>query len=189
MRICPLPTRRNPLLRHSNLRLLQQTLSLLLVVVIMLAMLPARPHLHALCSRGIRARRLPPHLLGLILAARAPRPALNLILVHSLERPAHAQEQHHEPPLGELCVVDQVCVDHVLQVAAAVVRQQDVDCFRGRIGLVCLDGVVYRVDDVWVRGEERVRFDFLQREADALLAEGAPDLFQSEQLLVRIVLD
>jgi hypothetical protein len=74
-------------------------------------------------------------------------------------------------------MIDQICVDHVLQVSAAVVRQQDVDCFCGRIGAVRRDAVVDGVDDVGVRGEEGVGFYFFEREGDGFLAEGAADLF------------
>lgn len=35
-----------------------------------------------------------------------------------------------------------------------------------------------RADDVLVRAEERVRFDFAQRERDALLSEGTADFLQ-----------
>jgi hypothetical protein len=45
------------------------------------------------------------------------------------------------------------------------------------------------VNDVWVRREERVGLDFLQREADALLAEGTSYLLEREELLIRVVLD
>lgn len=85
-------------------------------------------------------------------------------------------------------MIDQIRINHVLQITAAVVRQQDVDRFRRRIGLVCFDGVVYRVDDVGVRREEGICFDFLEREADAFLAKGTADFLEREQLLVRVVL-
>lgn len=81
-------------------------------------------------------------------------------------------------------MVYEVRVDHVLQVTAAIVWQQDVDGFRGGVGLVCFDRVVYRVDDVGVRREERVCFHFLQRKGDAFLAEGTSYLLEGEELLI-----
>jgi hypothetical protein len=86
-------------------------------------------------------------------------------------------------------MVDQIRIDHVLQVPAAVVRKEDVDGFGGRIALVRRDAVVDRVDDVGVRREETVGFYLLERERDGFLAEGASDLFQGVELLVCVVLD
>jgi hypothetical protein len=40
------------------------------------------------------------------------------------------------------------------------------------------------VNDVWVRREECVGLDLLQREADALLAEGTSYLLEGEELLI-----
>jgi hypothetical protein len=122
--------------------------------------------------------------LGLALAARAAGSALDFVLVHGFERFAHAEEQHHEPPLGELGVVYEVRVDHILQVAAPVVGEQDVYGFRGGVGLVVFNRIVYRVDNVGVRREERVCFDFLEREAHAFLAKGTSYLLEREQLLI-----
>jgi hypothetical protein len=191
MRVRALSARCNAFQRHRGVALLQQTLCFLLIVVVMLVVFSARAHFHGFrgCGLGVRARSFAPYFLRFLLTPAAAGAALDFVLVHGLERLAHAEEQHHEPALGELCVVDEVRVDHVLQVAAAVVWQEDVDGFRGRIGLVRLNGVVYRMDDVWVRREECVRLDFLERQAHALLPEGASYLFEGEELLVRIVLD
>jgi hypothetical protein len=105
----------------------------LLVVFVVVAVPPAGAHLHALGSLGIRPLRVSPDLLRLALAARAAGSALDLVLVHGLERPAHAQEEHHQSPLRELCVVDQIRIDHVLEVAAAVVWEEDVDGLGRRV--------------------------------------------------------
>ena len=77
-------------------------------------------------------------------------------------------------------MVDEVGVDGVLEVAAVVVGEEDVDCFCGGVGAVARgdDGVVDRVDDVRVRGEERIGFDFFEGECYGFAAEGAADLFQ-----------
>jgi hypothetical protein len=45
------------------------------------------------------------------------------------------------------------------------------------------------VYDVWVWREEGVGLDFLQREADAFLAEGTSDLLEREELLIGVVLN
>lgn len=80
-------------------------------------------------------------------------------------------------------MVDQVRVDQVLQVPAPVVREQDVDGFGARVRLVRGDAVVDAVDDVGVRAEEAVGFDFFEGERDGFLAEGAADLFEGEEFL------
>lgn len=77
-------------------------------------------------------------------------------------------------------MVDEIRVDRILQVAPPVVRQEDVDCFGAGVGAVAGrdDGVVDCVDDVRVRVEERVGFDFFEGEGDGFAAEGAADLFE-----------
>jgi hypothetical protein len=96
----------------------------------MVAVPPAWAHLHALRGLGIRPLRVSPHLLRLAFTPRTAGPALDLVLVHGLERFAHAQEEHHQSPLRELCVVDQIRIDHVLQVAASIVGKEDVHRLR-----------------------------------------------------------
>lgn len=39
---------------------------------------------------------------------------------------AHAQKQMHELLLGEVCVIDQVRIDDVLQVSSSVIWQQNI---------------------------------------------------------------
>jgi hypothetical protein len=113
----------------------------------------------------------------------------DLVLVHGLERVAHAKHELHELLLRELCVVDEVCVDHVLQVSAAVVRQQDVHCLGARVVLVAGDAVVDARDDVWVRREQAVGLDLAQRLRDRLLAKRAADLLEGVERVARCVLD
>lgn len=86
-------------------------------------------------------------------------------------------------------MVDQIRVDQVLQVSAAVVRQQDVHRLGRGVRLIRRDAVVDRVDDIWVRREKRVGLHFFKGLRDGFLAEGAADLLQGEELLVGIVLD
>jgi hypothetical protein len=95
-----------------------------------IAVPPAWAHLHALGSLGVRSLRISPDFLRLALGARTAGSALDLVLVHGLERFAHTQEEHHQSPLRELCVVDQIRIDHVLEVAATVVWEEDVDGLR-----------------------------------------------------------
>jgi hypothetical protein len=177
-----------PLLSHCVFGL-KQALGLLVIVVVVLAVASARAHLHGLCSLGISPRSVPTDLFRIAIALCAAGPALYFVLVHSLEGLADAEEQGHEAALGELCVVDEVGVDEVLQVTAAVVGQEDVDGLCRGVGFVRLDRVVDGADDVGVRCKEGVCLDFLERQAHALLPERTADLLQRQQLLVRIVLD
>lgn len=110
-----------------------------------------------------------------------------MVLVHGFEGLANAQHQLHEASLAEACVVHEVGVDHVLEVAAAVVGEEDVDGLGGGGVIadardfgtrVVLYGVVDAVDDIWVRGEEGVCLDFLESLRDRFLAERTPDLFE-----------
>ncbi|KAL8962521.1 MAG: hypothetical protein Q9193_001075, partial [Seirophora villosa] len=93
-------------------------------------------------------------------------------------------EEHHEPPFGKLGMVDQIRVDRILQVPPPVIRQQYVHGLAPGIAPVVRrgDGVVDGVDDVRVRGEEGVGFDFFEGEGNGFLAEGTADLFQGVEL-------
>lgn len=132
---------------------------------------PIRPHLHPLPTSTTTS---------------LARPA---ILVHILQRSADAQEEQHQLLLREAGVVDQVGVDHVLQVAAAVVGQQDVDGL-GLLAAAALgrDGVVDAVDDARAVREELVRLHLLHGLRDRLGPERAPDLLEREELRRRRVL-
>jgi hypothetical protein len=121
MRICALSTRRNAFGCSRSLGFLQQTFSFLLIVVVVFTVFAIGSHFHALCGFGVCLCSFSPDFLGFAFTARAARSALDFVLVHSLQRLTHAQEQHHQPPLRELCMVDQVRVDHVLKVSATVV--------------------------------------------------------------------
>lgn len=59
-------------------------------------------------------------------------------------------------------MVDKVGVDHVLQIAASIVRKEDVYSFRAGVGLVGHNAVVDAVNDVGMRGEEAVCLDLLE---------------------------
>lgn len=159
-----------------------------------------------------------PLLLALLLVLGPPRPAAGsaglvllsphlhplhwaLVNVHGPQRLAHAEEEDHEPALGEAGVVDEVGVDHVLQVAPAVVGQQDVD---GLVGLVAAaaadvaagrgaalggDAVVDHADDGGYVGEDAVGVDLAHGLLDRLGAEGAAYLLEGEELVRGRVLD
>lgn len=94
-------------------------------------------------------------------------------------------------------MVDEVGVDGILQVPALVVGQDDVDGLGAGVVAVGAelgaglgrDTVVDRVDDVGVRREEAVGLDLLESLGDGLLAEGAADLLQGEELGGCLVLD
>lgn len=87
-------------------------------------------------------------------------------------------------------MVHQVRVDHILQVAAPVIRQQNVDslvlpfaaAFRG-------DAVVDVVNDSWRVAEQLVGFYFVHGLGDGFLTERASDLFEGEQFACGCVLD
>lgn len=114
------------------------------------------------------------------------------VLVHVLHAAADAEEEEHEALLGEARVVDEVGVDEVLQVAAAVVGEEDVDGLAvvGAAGAtVGGDAVVDAVDDVRAVPEEVVGLDFLHGVRDGFGAERAADLFEGEELGGRGVLD
>lgn len=137
---------------------------------------------------------LPPHRVGFPGRGGV---AFDAVLVHGLERLGDAQHQLHELLLGEAGVVDEVGVDGILQVPALVVGQDDVDGLGAGVVAVGAelgaglgrDTVVDRVDDVGVRREEAVGLDLLESLGDGLLAEGAADLLQGEELGGCLVLD
>lgn len=51
--------------------------------------------------------------------------------MHGFEGVADAEHEFHEFPLREAGVVDEVGVDHVLEVASSVVGEEDVDGLGG----------------------------------------------------------
>lgn len=110
-----------------------------------------------------------------------------LVLVHCAQGLADAEEQHHELALGEVIVVDEVCVDHVLQVPPAVVGQQDIDSLAGVVAraaaAVRRHAVVVGRDDCGNVVEEAVGVDLAHGLLDGLGAEGASDLFEGEELV------
>lgn len=116
-----------------------------------------------------------------------------LILVHRTQSLAHAQEQHHQMALGEVSVVDEVGIDHVLQVSTAIVRQQDVDGLAGIVAAAAAavgrNAVVKGRDDGGDVVEEPVGVDLAHGLLDGLGAEGASDLLESEELVAGGVLD
>lgn len=112
------------------------------------------------------------------------------VLVHGAQGLADAEEQHHEAALGEAVVVDEVGVDHVLQVAASVVGQQHVDRLGGLVGAALGgDGVVDGRDDGGHMFEEAVGVDLAHRLLHGFGAERAADLLEGEELAGRGVFD
>lgn len=84
-------------------------------------------------------------------------------------------------------MVDKIRVNHVLQIAASIVREEDVNGLRGWIGSIARDGVVDSVDYIRMRRKEGVCFDFLESERDRLLTEGTSYLLKREQFVGRRV--
>ena len=85
-------------------------------------------------------------------------------------------------------MVDQVGIDHVLEVTTAVIRQEDVH------GLSCIIGTAFSRYGMVVCGydsrnvgEEAVRVDFAHGELYGFGAKGASDLLEGEQLVRRRV--
>ena len=112
------------------------------------------------------------------------------VAVHSPECLADAQEEHHEAALGEVGVVDEVGVDNVLEVAAAVVGEEDVDGLGLLVGAALGgDAVVDGGYDGGHVGEEAVGVDLAHGLLDGLGAERAADLLEGEELVRVCVLD
>lgn len=94
-------------------------------------------------------------------------------------------------------MIDQIGIDGILQVAALVVREEDVDGFGTRIAAIGAEfgarfggnAVVNGVDDVSIWGEEAVCFYLFEGLGDGFLTEGAADLFEGEKLRRVLVLD
>lgn len=183
MRITPLlPSRDDP-------RVLLPGHERPLLLALVLVVRAGRAPLPALSPRDVGIRPVRPHRHPLL-----PSGPVAGVDMHVAQPPAHAEEQLHQPPLGKAGVVDEVGVDHVLQVAALVVGEQHVDDLGGRVAshaaaALCGDGVVDAVDDVRRVGEQLVRLDLLHGLRDGLGAEGATDLLEGEQFRGRGVLD
>lgn len=77
-------------------------------------------------------------------------------------------------------MVDQVCVDGILQVAPSIVREKDIHDLAPWVRLVfgAGDAMVDAGDDVGMRREECVGLDFFKSEGDGFLAKGASNFFQ-----------
>lgn len=88
-------------------------------------------------------------------------------------------------------MINQVCVDRVLEVPSPVVGQEYVYRLGPRIGFVFGrdNRVVDGMDDVRMGREEGVGFHFFQGERDGFLAKGTADLLQSVELGCRCILD
>ncbi|RBQ97994.1 hypothetical protein VDGD_20141 [Verticillium dahliae] len=115
------------------------------------------------------------------------------VVVHGAQGAADAEEEEHEAALGKGGVVDGVGVDEVLEVAALVVGQQDVDCLGAGVVAAAAalrgDGVVHGVDDAWGAAEEAVGVDLAHGLGDRLGAKGTADLLEGVLRLCGCVLD
>ena len=69
----------------------------------------------------------------LLLRTGATRCAPDFILMHRLQRPCDTQKQNHQPFFRKLCMVDQIRVYSILQVASPVVWQEYIDCLATRV--------------------------------------------------------
>jgi len=84
-------------------------------------------------------------------------------------------------------MINQIRINRILQIAAPIIRQQDINSLLPRIFtpsnasratfVFAIDHVVNCVDNRVLTFEELVRFHLLQSLADTFLAEGAADLF------------
>ena len=104
--------------------------------------------------------------------------------MHSPQGFADSEEQNHEPPLGEARVVDEVGVDHILEIAAAVVWEQNVyglSIFVGAaLGGYCM---IMGGDDGRDVGKKAVGVDLAHSLLDGLGAKGTSNLLEGEQLM------
>ncbi len=69
------------------------------------------------------------------------------VLVHLAKDAADAKEEQYKAVFGEACVMDEVCVDHVLQVAAAILEEEHIDdTALGVAAALCGHAVVDAID-------------------------------------------
>lgn len=110
--------------------------------------------------------------------------------MHIFQRPGDAEHEAHEVFLRKRRAGHEIRVDGILQVAALVVRQEDVHSLGADFVIVRAearprlvgDAVVNRVYDIAVGGKQRVCLDFLQCARNGLLPEGTSDFLQGEKL-------
>lgn len=50
-------------------------------------------------------------------------------------------------------MIDEIRIDHILQIAPSVIRQEDIDDLGARVGFVGDDAVILGLDDVRMRRE------------------------------------
>lgn len=94
-------------------------------------------------------------------------------------------------------MIDQIGINGILEVSALVIRQEDIDRLGAGIAAVIAElgpglgghAVIDGMDNVFMRSEEVVRFDFFQCLRDGLLAEWTPDLLERVQFGGGLILD
>jgi hypothetical protein len=109
--------------------------------------------------------------------------------MHRLQRFANTKHELHQLLFRELGVVDQIRIDHILQIPPPIVREQYIHRLRAGIIFVARDAVVDTGYDVRMWNEELVRLDFLERMLHGFLAERTPDLFQCVESVCGSIFD
>lgn len=183
VRVSSLLPRRNTILTPRHLAVHQRLLCFVAILLFIITSLPPVIILYLLRSFSIRVGRLFPHSPCVLLTPLPARGTLHPILMHRLQSSANAQEENHQSSFGKIRVVNEVRVDHVLQIAAPVVREEYVYGLGARIRFVAYDAVVDTVYDIWVWREESVCFNLLHRLRNRFLPEGTSYLLQREQLM------
>jgi len=104
--------------------------------------------------------------------------------VHGTQSLAHSEEEQHETTLREPIMVDQVCVDHVLQITALIVWQKDINGFCRLVGaaLGC-DGMVDSGYDGWNVRKEAIGINLTHGLLHRFGAKGTSDLFECEKFV------
>ncbi|PFH61787.1 hypothetical protein XA68_16316 [Ophiocordyceps unilateralis] len=101
------------------------------------------------------------------------------ISMNSSQSLTNAQEEHHEMTFGKSGPIDEIGVNHILQIPAPIIRQQDVDRLGRLIGAAFRrDRMVHGRDDGGDVSEESVRLHLAHRLLDRLGPERASDLLE-----------
>lgn len=121
----------NALLTPRHLVIHQRLIFILVILGHAVASSPFRFHLH--CPFLICLLAFSPNALRL---SRRCRPALHTILMHRAECLGNTKYQNHQPLLRKLGMVDEIGIDGILEIAALVVWEQDIDSLRAWVTAV-----------------------------------------------------